>query len=158
MFLSRIALAALIAVLVPAAAASAAVDTTGSGLAGPASTAIQRTEDTALAQLTGARAAVGTSGQVLSVDVKGCSMKGNVPQNPEWMYLLPVHCAFHTNRSMQLLMDQWGYRCSVYNEHAKLWVLFRQPPTDIEPAVAALNQAMGWRYLHYKAGFMDYWK
>jgi hypothetical protein len=83
MFLSRIALAALIAVLVPAAAASAAVDTTGSGLAGPASTAIQRTEDTALAQLTGARAAVGTSGQVLSVDVKGCSMKGNVPQNPE---------------------------------------------------------------------------
>jgi hypothetical protein len=83
MFWSRTALAALIVLLLPAAAASAAVDTIGSGLAGPASTAIQRTEDTALAQLSGARAAVGTSGQVLSVDVKGCSMKGNVPQNPE---------------------------------------------------------------------------
>jgi hypothetical protein len=62
MFWSRTALAALIALLVPAAAASAAVDTIGSGLAGPASTAIQRTEDTALAQPRGARAAVGTSG------------------------------------------------------------------------------------------------
>jgi hypothetical protein len=82
----------------------------------------------------------------------------HVPQNPEWMYLLPVHCAFHTNRSMQLLMDQWGYRCSVYNEHAKLWVMFRQDPEAVLPRVAALNKAMGWRYLHDKIGFMDYWK
>ncbi|WP_290641622.1 methyltransferase domain-containing protein [Aquabacterium sp.] len=82
----------------------------------------------------------------------------NVPANPDWMYLLPVHCAFHTNRSMQLLMDQWGYRCSVYNEHAKLWVMFREAPAAIEPKVAALNKAMGWQYLHFKPGFMDYWK
>lgn len=81
-----------------------------------------------------------------------------VPQDPNWMYLLPVHCAFHTNRSMQLLMDQWGYRCSVYNEHAKLWVLFKRDAAEVEPVVKALNQAMGWSYLHYKAGFMDYWK
>lgn len=82
----------------------------------------------------------------------------NVPQNPDWMYLLPVHCAFHTNLSMQLLMDQWGYTCSVYNEHAKLWVLFRQDADAIEPKVQALNKAMGWSYLHFKRGFMDYWK
>ena len=37
----------------------------------------------------------------------------HVPKNPDWMYLLPVHCAFHTNKSMQVLMDHWGYRCSV---------------------------------------------
>ncbi|WP_250508306.1 MULTISPECIES: class I SAM-dependent methyltransferase [unclassified Caballeronia] len=82
----------------------------------------------------------------------------HVPQNPDWMYLLPVHCAFHTNRSMQILMEQWGYQCSVYNEHAKLWVLFRQEPTAIESKVEALNKAMGWSYVRYKAGFMDYWK
>lgn len=82
----------------------------------------------------------------------------NVPQDPKWMYLLPVHCAFHTNRSMQILMKQWGYHCSVYNEHAKLWVMFRQDPAEVEAEVAALNRAMGWSYLHCKSGFMDYWK
>jgi len=81
-----------------------------------------------------------------------------VPQDLDWMYLLPVHCAFHTNRSMQILMDQWGYRCSVYNEHAKLWVMFRDAADEVGPEVAALNKAVGWTYLHFKAGFMDYWK
>lgn len=81
-----------------------------------------------------------------------------VPQDPGWMYLLPVHCAFHTNRSMQILMDDWGYTCSAYNEHAKLWVLFKQPVAEVQAKVAALNQALGWQYLHFKAGFMDYWK
>lgn len=78
-----------------------------------------------------------------------------VPKDPEWMYLLPVHCAFHTNRSMQLLMEQWGYRSSVYNPDAKLWVMLRE---DKAEGVEALNRFMGWRYLHYKNGFMDYWK
>lgn len=82
----------------------------------------------------------------------------NIPQDPNWMYLLPVHCAFHTNRSMYILMKQWGYRCSVYNENAKLWVLFHKDPTLIKSEVSALNDSMGWQYLHYKEGFMDYWK
>jgi hypothetical protein len=82
----------------------------------------------------------------------------NVPQDPNWMYLLPVHCAFHTNRSMQILMDAWGYTCSVYNEHAKLWVLFREDAATVEAKAEALNRALGWPYLHFKRGFMDYWK
>jgi hypothetical protein len=81
-----------------------------------------------------------------------------IPQDPEWMYLLPVHCAFHTNKSMQLLMDQWAYPCSVYNEHSKLWVLFRQKPEDVFDVVRQINDSLGWEYLHYKSGFMDYWK
>jgi len=81
-----------------------------------------------------------------------------VPRDPDWMYLLPVHCAFHTNSSMQLLMEQWGYRCSVYNEHAKLWILFRQDPQEIAAVVTQLNDSLGWEYLHFKEGFMDYWK
>lgn len=82
----------------------------------------------------------------------------NVPRDPNWMYLLPVHCAFHTNRSMHILMNEWGYHCSVYNEHAKLWVLFRDDPMAVKSKVSTLNKAIGWQYLHYKAGFMDYWK
>lgn len=81
-----------------------------------------------------------------------------VPKDPGWMYLLPVHCAFHTNRSMQILMDDWGYACSVYNELSKMWVLFRQDPADVELRVSALNRALGYEYLHFKRGFMDYWK
>ena len=82
----------------------------------------------------------------------------NIPKNPNWMYLLPVHCAFHTNKSMQILMNQWGYTCSVYNEHAKLWVLFRDDIELIKNKVLELNQSLGWEYLHFKAGFMDYWQ
>lgn len=81
-----------------------------------------------------------------------------VPENPNWMYLLPVHCAFHTNKSMQLLMEQWGYGCSVYNEHAKLWVMFRDDASVVESKVNDLNRFVGWQYLHYKKGFMDFWK
>jgi hypothetical protein len=81
-----------------------------------------------------------------------------VPNDPDWMYLLPVHCAFHTNKSMQILMDSWGYTCSVYNEQSKLWVWFKKNQDEIEPKVTELNESMGWEYLHLKKGFVDYWK
>ncbi|PMU05676.1 methyltransferase domain-containing protein [Aeromonas salmonicida] len=81
-----------------------------------------------------------------------------VPKDPNWMYLLPVHCAFHTNQSMGLLMRSWGYKCSVYNEHSKMWVLFRENADAVWPRVDKLNKSLGWRYLHFKDGFMDYWK
>jgi len=84
-------------------------------------------------------------------------VRGDIPQDPDWMYLLPVHCAFHTNQSMQVLMDQWGYHCSVYNEHAKMWVMFRNSVKAIKNRVSSLNALMGWDYLHFKDGFMDYW-
>jgi hypothetical protein len=84
-------------------------------------------------------------------------VRGEIPKDPTWMYLLPVHCSFHTNRSMQMLMDQWGYLCSVYNELAKLWVMFREPEDMIFTRVKQLNSVIGYEYLHYKKGFMDFW-
>lgn len=84
-------------------------------------------------------------------------VRGDIPADPEWMYLLPVHCAFHTNKSMGLLMQQWGYTCSAYNEHAKMWVLFKEDPATIADKVSGLNRTMGWEYLHFKHGFMDFW-
>ena len=82
----------------------------------------------------------------------------SVPKEPNWMYLLPVHCAFHTNKSMQILMEQWGYNCSVYNEHSKMWVLFHDDADQIQAKTKKLNHSLGWEYLHFKNGFMDYWK
>jgi hypothetical protein len=81
-----------------------------------------------------------------------------VPKDPNWMYLLPVHCAFHTNSSMQILMDQWGYRCSVYNPNTKLWVLFKANSDSIRHKVDQLNSSLGHEYLIFKKGFVDYWK
>lgn len=81
-----------------------------------------------------------------------------IPEDPSWMYLLPVHCAFHTNRSMGILMDTWGYNSSVYNVDAKMWVLFRNNPDQVEERVARLNLELGWQYLHFDHGFVDYWK
>lgn len=84
-------------------------------------------------------------------------VRGAIPSDPDWMYLLPVHCAFFTNRSMDLLMQQWGYTCSVYNEHAKMWIWFKSEPGLVAGQAAALNRSMGWEYLHFKSGFMDFW-
>ena len=84
-------------------------------------------------------------------------VRGDIPADPEWMYLLPVHCAFHTNRSMDLLMRQWGYTCSIYNEYSKMWVLFKTEADSVRRGVAHLNEFLGWGYAHYKIGFMDYW-
>lgn len=84
-------------------------------------------------------------------------VRGEIPADPEWMYLLPVHCAFFTNRSMGVLMRQWGYSCSVYNEHAKMWIWFKTKPEHIAQKIDELNRSMGWEYLHFKPGFMDFW-
>jgi len=82
-------------------------------------------------------------------------VREEIPNDPDWSYLLPVHCAFHTNNSMKRLMLDWGYACSVYNEQAKMWVLFRK---DIKEQAIAINSMLGWNYLHFKDGFMDFWK
>ncbi len=84
-------------------------------------------------------------------------VRGEVPQDPRWTYLLSVHCSFFTNRSMQLLMKQWGYGYSVYNEDSRLWVMFRSDLGRVEKQVKALNERVGWQYLKDKRGFMDYW-
>jgi hypothetical protein len=81
--------------LLPAATAQAAIDTIGSDLSSPATTVILRTEDTALVQLAapgGGSPAVPHSGQVLSVQVRGCSGRNPVQQDPETaIYVQDLH-------------------------------------------------------------------
>jgi hypothetical protein len=86
----------------------------------------------------------------------------NVPQDPNWFYLEPVvHSAFHTNKSMEVLMKQWGYSHSIYALEARIWFLFKNnyPYLDsLECKVEEINSELQTQYLFFKKGFVDYWK
>ncbi|MGM3185242.1 methyltransferase domain-containing protein [Dickeya oryzae] len=85
-----------------------------------------------------------------------------VPKDPNWFYInTMVHTAFHTNKSMSLLMEQWGYKASVYSPQAKCWYLFKNkhPGLDkLEESISKINRELQTTYFHYKEGFVDYWK
>ena len=82
-----------------------------------------------------------------------------VPDDPDWFYIrIPVHTAFHTNGSMRRLMEQWGYRSSLYCPPSKCWVLFRDPPADTAARLEALNEQLQAEWFLYREGFVDYWK
>jgi hypothetical protein len=79
-------------VLATPAVGQAAVSNIGSDLSGSAGVAIQRTQDTALAQLQapGGEPTASHGGQVLAVRVTGCSQHDNVPQAPETRLFVQV--------------------------------------------------------------------
>ena len=82
-----------------------------------------------------------------------------IPPDPNWFYIRPpVHTAFHTNKSMDILMKQWGFRSSVYCPKAKSWTLLKICDQDVEDAVRRINLELQEHYLYYKEGFVDYWK
>jgi len=82
-----------------------------------------------------------------------------IPNDANWFYLRqPVHCAFHTNKSMNILMDQWGYQSSVYCPLSKCWVLFKKDMPAIQEKISAINTEFQTEYLIHKQGFVDYWK
>ena len=83
----------------------------------------------------------------------------NVPNDPDWFYLRPpVHTAFHTNKSMEILMAQWGYRSSIYCPQSKCWVLLKDEIQKIENKITALNRELQSNWFYCKSGFVDYWK
>ncbi|MBL4706050.1 MAG: hypothetical protein JKY54_16105, partial [Flavobacteriales bacterium] len=83
----------------------------------------------------------------------------NIPKNPDWFYFgPPVHCAFHTNKSMEILMEKWGYKSSIYCPSAKSWVLLKRESKEILESVEAINVELQTEYLICKTGFVDYWK
>lgn len=85
-----------------------------------------------------------------------------VPKDPSWFYMNPiVHTAFHTNKSMSILMKQWGYTASVYSPQAKSWFLFKEENNSVnnlEGRILAINREIQSDYFYYKPGFVDYWK
>ena len=83
----------------------------------------------------------------------------NIPKNPDWFYIEPpVHTTFHTNKSMSILMKQWGYEASIYCLSAKSWILLKEASQEIKEKVENINKEFQTEYLIYKEGFVDYWK
>lgn len=86
----------------------------------------------------------------------------NIPKDPNWFYFSPiVHTAFHTNKSMSILMKQWGYSASIYSHQAKSWFLFKKNCHQLgclEELVGKINREMQTQYFFYKPDFVDYWK
>lgn len=77
-----------------------------------------------------------------------------IPEDENWIYLLPVHCAFHTWESMRRLMVQWGYKSCVYCQEALMWFFFRQSE-GVKDKVDLLNSEQGYQYLLYSEGFIS---
>jgi hypothetical protein len=96
------------------------------------------------------------------VDKNGCLILHtviceNIPKNPDWFYLRPpVHCAFFTNRSMEILMKEWNYTSSIYCPASKCWILFKGNVDNIK--IEKINIELQEKYFFYKKGFVDYWK
>lgn len=83
----------------------------------------------------------------------------NIPKDPNWFYLTPpVHTAFHTNKSMEVLMEQWGYHSSIYCVPSKCWILLKSDIKEVEEKVKLLNQELQSDWFHCKNSFVDYWK
>jgi Methyltransferase domain len=82
-----------------------------------------------------------------------------IPCNPEWHYLLPVHCTFYTNKSMQILFDKWKYKASLYHPKSRLWFYFKND-NQIKKALPVINNQVKDKedIFYYKKGFMDYWQ
>jgi hypothetical protein len=85
-------------------------------------------------------------------------VRDSIPNDPDWFYLHPVHCAFHTNESMRRLLKQWGYVCSVYNVEAQLWLCFKGSSLAIESIVRKANQRPDMPKYLFEHGFVGYWK
>ena len=98
------------------------------------------------------------------VDKDGCLIVHtvvceNVPCDADWFYLRPpVHTAFHTNKSMSILMNQWGYHSSIYCPKSKSWVMLKKDIKNISNIINSINRELQTDYLYYKKGFVDYWK
>lgn len=82
----------------------------------------------------------------------------NVPCDPNWFYIKPpVHTAFHTNKSMSILMSQWNYTASIYSPKSKCWVLLKNME-DAKRKVEDINRLLQTEWFIFKEGFVDYWK
>lgn len=86
-------------------------------------------------------------------------ISGDIEANPNWFYLEPpVHTTFHTNKSMEILMEQWEYKASIYCMAARSWILLKSDDEEIEMKVNSINQELQTEYLVYRKSFVDYWK
>lgn len=87
-------------------------------------------------------------------------VKETVPCSSSWFYLLPVHCAFFTNKSMQILFDEWGFSSSIYHVKSRMWFWFKKNFAGMDVFVEEENAKSRDRedLYFFKRGFVDYWR
>lgn len=76
-----------------------------------------------------------------------------IPKDPDWFYLLPVHCTMFTNNSMQRLFDQWGFMASLYHVPSQMWFWFRKNIDAVKSFMESTPTGF-----HAREAFVDYWK
>jgi hypothetical protein len=82
-----------------------------------------------------------------------------VPCDPNWFYLdPPVHTALHTNKSMRILMEQWGYNSSIYAPKAKSWLLLKGDASQYAREISNSSKELQTEWFILKDMFVDYWK
>lgn len=81
-------------------------------------------------------------------------VRGEIPNDPDWFYLLPVHTIFYTNRGMDYLFQQWGFQSSLYAVEARIWVWFRKRLGQLLEQQQNMLISNGW---HASEGFTAYW-
>lgn len=59
---------------------------------------------------------------------------------------------------MNILMEQWGYKSSIYCPQSKCWILLRDTCVAIEPEINKINKELQNTWFIAKNGFVDYWK
>jgi hypothetical protein len=86
-------------------------------------------------------------------------VREDIPRDPSWFYLLPVHVSFFTNRSMEILFQKWRFASSIYHLPSRLWFFLRSPGIDVYKFADSGNAAAGEQVFFAKDhSFMDYWK
>jgi 2-polyprenyl-3-methyl-5-hydroxy-6-metoxy-1,4-benzoquinol methylase len=79
-----------------------------------------------------------------------------IPRDPSWFYLLPVHCSFFSNKSMELLFEAWGFKFSIYHVPSRLWFCYKTHKDMAESKLKTLSNESD-KCFFYKNGFMNYW-
>lgn len=72
-----------------------------------------------------------------------------IPRDPNWFYLQPVHCTFWTNAAMKIIFRQYNFKACAYHVESRLWLMFR----DAERILRLKNSE--WILAE---DFVDYWK
>lgn len=78
-----------------------------------------------------------------------------VPNDPEWFYLLPDHVTIWTNRAMDILYKEHGFIGCAYHVEARMWFFFKDRLTyeKLQKKQALINGT--WVFSDQ---FVDYWK
>lgn len=78
-----------------------------------------------------------------------------IPQDPNWFYLLPVHCCFYTNKAMQLLFEKFAFQGCFYHLEARMWFFFYHQEMIAQLKLFMADLPGTW---FYADRFVDYWK